>query len=98
MSSRNMRLSETEREKAAELYRTLQLVEKQVKPGSLNDILTETRNRLSAFGFRVDYLEICNAKDLTILEDWDGKSPLVALVAAFLGDVRLIDNLVFTNF
>ncbi len=97
MSSRNMRLSETERQKASELYRTLQMLEQTVKPGSLKNILLEARNRLSDLGFRVDYLEICDAVDLTILESWDGKSPLIALVAAFLGEVRLIDNLIFTN-
>lgn len=94
MSSRNMRLSETERKKAAELYRTLQILEQQVKPGSLKNILREARNRLSDSGFRVDYLEICDAGELTILESWDGKSSIVALVAAFLGEVRLIDNLI----
>jgi pantoate--beta-alanine ligase len=95
MSSRNMRLSETDRIKAAELYRTLQMLEQNVKPGSLKYILEEAKNKLSDFGFKVDYLEICIAGDLTILETWDGKSPIVALVAAFLGDVRLIDNHIF---
>jgi pantoate--beta-alanine ligase len=95
MSSRNMRLSENERIIAAELYRTLQMLEQQVKPGSLKYLLQEAKNRLSNFGFKVDYLEICHAGDLTIFETWDGKSPLVALVAAFLGDVRLIDNHIF---
>jgi len=95
MSSRNMRLTENERIIAAELYRTLQMLEQQVKPGSLKNLLQEAKNRLSNFGFKVDYLEICHAGDLTIFETWDGKSPLVALVAAFLGDVRLIDNHIF---
>jgi pantoate--beta-alanine ligase len=95
MSSRNIRLSENERIIAAELYRTLQLLELQVKPGSLKYLLHEAKNRLSDSGFRVDYLEICHAGDLTIFENWDGKSPLVALVAAFLGEVRLIDNHIF---
>lgn len=94
MSSRNMRLSETDRIKAAELYRMLQMLEQQLKPGSLKYILEEAKNRLLDFGFKVDYLEICHADSLAILETWDGNSPLVILVAAFLGDVRLIDNLI----
>jgi pantothenate synthetase len=28
------------------------------------------------------------------IQDWDGTSKLVVLAAAFLGDIRLIDNLV----
>jgi pantoate--beta-alanine ligase len=97
MSSRNMRLSETERVKAAEIYRTLQFVEKSTRPGNLNNIKGEGIDMLANSGFRIDYLEICDARDLSIIENWDGKTPLVALAAVFLGDVRLIDNLVFAN-
>jgi pantoate--beta-alanine ligase len=97
MSSRNMRLSETEKDKAKEIYRTLQLLELQVKPGPLKYILEEAITMLLNFGFNVDYLEICLVHDLTIVETWDGKSPLIALVAAYIGEVRLIDNLIFNN-
>jgi pantoate--beta-alanine ligase len=97
MSSRNMRLSETERVKAAEIYRTLQFVEKSTRPGNLNNIKGQGIDMLAKSGFRIDYLEICDARDLSIIENWDGKTPLVALAAVFLGDVRLIDNLVFAN-
>ncbi|MBL7721162.1 MAG: pantoate--beta-alanine ligase, partial [Chitinophagaceae bacterium] len=44
-------------------------------------------------GFRVDYIEIADAKTLKAVNNWDGKKKLVALVAAFLNEVRLIDNL-----
>ncbi len=97
MSSRNMRLSDTERQKAAEIYRTLQYVEQSILPGDLADIKGKAIDRLINAGFRVDYLEICDANNLNIIETWDGKSPLVTLTAAFLGDVRLIDNLVIIH-
>jgi pantoate--beta-alanine ligase len=97
MSSRNLRLSDTEREKAAEIYRTLQYVEKSIRPGNLSDIKGKAIKRLTDAGFRVDYLEICDARNLNIIDSWDGISPIVALTAAFLGDVRLIDNLVISG-
>jgi pantoate--beta-alanine ligase len=94
MSSRNMRLSEADRIKATEIYRTLKFVDEALQPGLLKYIKEDAINRLTNFGFKVDYLEICNAGDLKIIETWDGKSPLIVLVAAYLGDVRLIDNLI----
>ena len=42
-------------------------------------------------GFRVDYVELADASDL--MPAPSGKKPDVALVAATIGDVRLIDNL-----
>jgi pantoate--beta-alanine ligase len=97
MSSRNMRLSVDDRFRAAEIYRTLRYIKKQLQPGSLTDIKQQATTKLTRSGFKVDYLEICHARKLTLLENWDGASPIVALVAAFLGEVRLIDNLVLTQ-
>lgn len=94
MSSRNMRLSEEDRLKAAEIYRTLSEIKKQLKPGSLYLLKQNAINQLTVAGFKVDYLEICHARDLAIFDTWDGEAPAVALAAAFLSGVRLIDNLV----
>jgi len=48
---------------------------------------------LTAQNFRVDYVETADAATLQLTDHWDGSTPLVALAAAFVGDVRLIDNL-----
>ena len=48
---------------------------------------------LSSDGFQPDYVELANAKTLALVEVWDGKEELVALIAAFLSGVRLIDNM-----
>jgi len=94
MSSRNMRLSDAEREKASSLYRELLFVKDHLKPGEVKTLLQEANDRLTAEGFKVDYLSLSNADDLHPVWQWDGREPVVALVAAFLGSVRLIDNLV----
>ena len=44
--------------------------------------------------FLIDYIEIANADTLELIESWNGKQKIVALVAAFLNQVRLIDNMV----
>jgi pantoate--beta-alanine ligase len=37
-------------------------------------------------------VELADAGNLRILDHWDGHTPVVALVAAYSGQVRLIDN------
>jgi pantoate--beta-alanine ligase len=92
MSSRNLRLDEAQRKSAAELFQVLQWIKSGFKPGPLEPLKREATARLQAKGFRVDYVEIADARDLTLLGTWDGIRPAVALVAAYSGEVRLIDN------
>ena len=48
-------------------------------------------------GFKVDYVTIADAATMQPISKWDGKIALVALVAAYLNDVRLIDNILLQN-
>lgn len=93
MSSRNMRLDATARAKAVEIFKTLSHIKKEVKPGSLVQLKNEASRHLNEAGFRTDYVEIADAETLELKHHWDGKTKLVALCAAFMGDVRLIDNM-----
>ena len=93
MSSRNMRLAEADRKKASHIYKTLNFIKEHIAPGDINDIKKIATDKLSAVGFKVDYIEIADANTLSLQQNWDGKTPLVALAAAFINDVRLIDNL-----
>jgi pantoate--beta-alanine ligase len=93
MSSRNMRLSDQERNQAVKISETLSFIKKEIKAGYIGDLKERARQYLSAENFKVDYAEIATTNDLTIIENWDGKQPVVALVAAYLNEVRLIDNM-----
>jgi pantoate--beta-alanine ligase len=93
MSSRNMRLNEQERKIAVTIAETLLFIKKEIKPGDIQDLKQRAIKYLSSANFKVDYIEIASADDLTILENWDGKQKLVALAAAYLNEVRLIDNM-----
>ena len=93
MSSRNMRLMATERKQALRIFETLSFIKKEIRPGYLDDLKERAKQYLTAEGFKVDYVEIADAHTLEPQEIWDGKLPLVALVAAFLNEVRLIDNM-----
>ncbi len=93
LSSRNMRLNEAERKEAVKISETLSFIKKELKTGYLEDLKERARQYLTAEGFKVDYVEIANAATLEPIENNDGKTPLVALIAAFVNDVRLIDNM-----
>jgi pantoate--beta-alanine ligase len=92
MSSRNMRLTSVERIKAVKISEVLLFIKQEIKPGNLQDLKQRCINYLTNEGYNVDYVEIADATNLTLLQNWDGKTKLVALVAAFLNEVRLIDN------
>jgi pantoate--beta-alanine ligase len=93
MSSRNMRLSDPQKVQASLIYKVLSDIKAGISTGSIDWLKARATQELTTGGFRVDYIEIVNATDLSEVEDTDQESPLVALAAAFLGEVRLIDNL-----
>jgi pantoate--beta-alanine ligase len=93
MSSRNLRLSPSDREKAVAIFKTLTQVKASVKPGSLKELKRKAAEDLNAAGFKTDYIEIADADTLELVDDWNGRTKLVSLCAAFLNDVRLIDNM-----
>lgn len=93
MSSRNMRLNNEERKKAVKISEVLFFIKKEIKSGYIEDLKERAVNYLSAEGIKVDYIAIATADTLEVLENWDGKCPIVALAAAYLNEVRLIDNM-----
>ena len=94
MSSRNLRLNKRERMVAVNIIETLRIIKKNIKPGNLEEIKINAKNYLTKNGYKVDYTEIADAETLEIVSNWDGKKKLVALVAAYLNEVRLIDNII----
>jgi pantoate--beta-alanine ligase len=94
MSSRNVRLSSDERKKATTISAALQFIKQNIKEENISPIKEKARQMLLEKDFKIDYAEIADANTLEIIENWDGKQKIVALVAAFLGNVRLIDNMV----
>jgi pantoate--beta-alanine ligase len=97
MSSRNMRLNEQEKEYASEIYRTLLSIQQKIKPGSLHCLKKEATEHLIKKNFKPDYLEIADAKNLNPVVEWDGITDLVILAAAFVSDIRLIDNILIQD-
>jgi pantoate--beta-alanine ligase len=93
MSSRNMRLSEEDKKTATTIYTTLCFMRDNLQPGDLHTLNEKAKAMLTEKNFKVDYAEIADAHTLQPVQHWDGKRQLVALIAAFLKGVRLIDNM-----
>lgn len=97
MSSRNLRLNEQDREKAAAIHDGLTHLKSRLQPGKVQPLCDDIATGLLQAGFeKVDYISIANAQTLEPVEEWDGKTDLVALAAVFLSGVRLIDNIPLT--
>jgi pantoate--beta-alanine ligase len=94
MSSRNMRLSEKEKESATAIYRSLLYIKQNIGPGVVKDLVATAEKMITAAGFqKIDYVTIADAASLQEVTEWNGRQKLVALAAAFMGGVRLIDNI-----
>ena len=93
MSSRNLRLNGEQRAKAVALYETLTFLKQNLNKGSLLDLKKEAMALLQEKNFKPDYVEIADVKTLRPINEWDSRINIVGLVAASIGDVRLIDNM-----
>jgi pantoate--beta-alanine ligase len=93
MSSRNSRLAPAERAKASYLNRALKSIKENLREGDLAQLQRNAKEILTKQDIKVEYVTIANAQTLEIIQYWDGKTELVALVAAYIHEVRLIDNL-----
>jgi len=94
MSSRNVYLSEKERQESLVLFRSLILAKRLIKQGERDSkIILRKMSQLikKAKSARIDYLSINDARTLQPLRIIKGE--VLILVAVFIGNTRLIDNM-----
>ena len=92
LSSRNGYLTAEQRKIAPGLYKVLSSIADKLQVGErdLDEIITIAGQELNEKGFRADDIQIRDAD--TLLEVSENSKRAVILVAAWLGDARLIDN------
>ena len=92
LSSRNGYLTAEQRKIAPGLYKVLSSIADKLQVGErdLDEIITIAGQELNEKGFRADDIQIRDAD--TLLEISENSKRAVILVAAWLGDARLIDN------
>ncbi len=97
-SSRNERLSTSQREHAANIYKVLCEAKNLVPQQSVKEVKEQVVAMINATpDLETEYFEIVNDTDLKAVESWDEPVNKVACIAVFCGEVRLIDNLVFSE-
>lgn len=90
MSSRNARLRPAMRSRAPVLHQSLEAARQAFREGRpVREIEQRSLERIRQAGLEPEYFAIVNTADL---QPWDGRAPAIACVAAWAGDVRLIDN------
>ena len=98
LSSRNRRLTAPERAIAPALYRALQLGAESIRKGTTSAAQVRTAalaGLLPHPELRVEYLEVVDASSMTPVPQIAG--PVRIAAAAWLGSVRLIDNVLVDN-
>lgn len=94
MSSRNKRLSPIQFEEATVIYKTLKEVRGKFSSTSIADLNALVAERfLQNPHLELEYFEIANEKTLKTAKRKNKGSKYRAFIAAFAGDVRLIDNM-----
>ena len=93
MSSRNVRLSPEQRQAAPIIYRTLEWAKSQLGLQAIAEIETAALQRLNLPDFRPEYFQIVDGKTLKPIINPTEHDWIVACVATWVGEVRLIDNL-----
>jgi pantoate--beta-alanine ligase len=96
LSSRNVRLSDGEREQALALSTALRTAERHVHGGDRDarSILAAARHAMTPFAVEPEYLALVDPEDLSPVTTVDQDALLA--VAAHVGPVRLIDNTILS--
>lgn len=93
MSSRNRRLTEPNRKQAGTIYQCLVSIQAKQGTTPFNIVQKECIDLLNDKGFTTEYVALATADKLEVLSDYKDGVPMVALIAASIGGIRLIDNM-----
>lgn len=96
MSSRNMRLNGDQRKQAVVLFDCLNQARSLLKGGkSISDVKSVVQQHVNKNDLRLEYFEVADSENLTVLKNVDDSASPILCIAAFVGDVRLIDNMFY---
>ena len=92
MSSRNVRLTPENRQKAPVIYQVLQYLQSQLGQQLPSDLEREGQQQLTNAGLQPEYVAIVDGQTLLPVTN-DHQNSLLICAAVWAGEVRLIDNI-----
>jgi pantoate--beta-alanine ligase len=96
VSSRNKRLNPKEREISLNLYAALQKMQESYSKEDISTLKKSYIDNLNSIeNIEVDYLDIVDSHTLKSLKEWNSIGNNLGILAVYVGNVRLIDNLLF---
>ena len=96
MSSRNIRLNADERKKALVIYQSLIFLKNNFDKFPLIQLLAKASELYACEDLlKLEYLKICNIQTLKEIEEKNNEV-CIALIACFVGETRLIDNMILS--
>lgn len=95
LSSRNQRLSADLRDSANIFYRALRHARTRLMDGATISMVKNEVNAMfvSAPAVKLEYFEVADKKNLITLENVKAADQTILCIAGYVGDVRLIDNM-----
>lgn len=97
MSSRNTRLTPSNKEKSLVLYRTLSKLKENLATTSIDKLISNSLKEIKTAGLKPEYIEIINGNTLQSITNEKDHKYIGACLAAWAGDVRLIDNMILKD-
>ena len=96
MSSRNIRLNADERKTALIIYQSLIFLKNNFDKFPLNQLLAKAQKLYDGENLlKLEYLKICNIQTLKEIKKKNNEV-CIALIACFVGETRLIDNMILS--
>jgi len=95
MSSRNLRLSDSQRPRAVVFYKALLTAKAMLRN---SESILSVKNAVTKIveaepEIRLEYFEVTDSKNLNVLENVEASDKPIMCIAGYVGEVRLIDNM-----
>ena len=92
LSSRNELMTDADKDRARDIYAILNWSRDHFREHSPASLQNAVKDRFESTPLELEYALVCNPQPLAPVEEWNEKTGARLFIAAYMGKVRLIDN------